>query len=144
VLPFLLVAAIGLIAVISWALIVVFGIGSGDPIWRWAEGTTAAHILGQVLLAIVIGLIPAGVTVLASWAGVRGFREDSGTCFWLAAQLAWGLIAIALVVIDRAKHEWLDSLGLSALDWWFAFGVVAFAMIMSGVRLRQARSRRDR
>jgi hypothetical protein len=42
------------------------------------------------------------------------------------------------VYLDRARQAWLDDLGLSRLDWWFAFGVVAFAMVLAGVRLRRA------
>ena len=51
-------------------------------------------------------------------------------------------MAVGLVVVDRMRHEWLTQLGLSTFDWWFAFGVVAFAMIMAGVRVRQGRAAR--
>ncbi len=40
VVPFALVAAIGLIAAISWPLVIVFGLGGGEPIWDWAKGHT--------------------------------------------------------------------------------------------------------
>ena len=46
--------------------------------------------------------------------------------------------AVGLVVIDRVRHAWITGLGLTALDWWFMFGMVAFAMIVAGVRLRRA------
>ncbi len=143
VLPFLLVAALGLIAVVSWVLIIVLGIGSGEPIWRAALGLSVGRLLWELLLALIIGVLPLGVTALASWATVKGFREDSGRHFWTITQSLWGLAALGLVVVDRTRHEWLDELGLTSLDWWFAFGVVAFAMIMAGIRLRQARAARD-
>ena len=38
VIPFLLLAALGLIGVVSWVLIIVLGIGSGDPIWDRGTG----------------------------------------------------------------------------------------------------------
>ena len=46
---------------------------------------------------------------------------------------------VGLVVIDRVRHAWITALGLTGLDWCFAFGMVAFAMIIAGLRLRRAR-----
>ena len=138
VVPFLLVAALGLMAVVSWVLIIVLGVGSGDPIWEAARGMSAGELLWQLVLAVLIGLAPLVVTLVASWATAHGFREDAGRTFWTITQAVWGLAAVGLVVLDRARAAWLEELGFSALDWWFAFGVVAFAMIVAGVRLRRA------
>jgi hypothetical protein len=140
VVPFALVAALGLIAAISWALLIVFGLGGGEPIWDWAKGHTLGHVLAQILLAVGIGLMPVAVTLLASWAVIHGFRQHPSRYFWPAAQVFWGVIMIGLVVVDRARHQWLDSIGLTATDWWFGFAVVAFAMIMAGLRLRAQRA----
>jgi hypothetical protein len=142
VVPFALVAAIGLIAAISWPLVIVFGFGGGEPIWDWAKGHTLWHVLGQALVAVGIGLIPVGVTVLASWAMIHGFRERPSRFFWPAAQVFWSVLAVGLVYVDRARHAWLDSIGLNATDWWFGFAVVAFAMIMAGLRIRAQRAGR--
>ena len=142
--PFVLIAALGLISVVSWLLIIVLGVGSGDPIWEVAQGLSAAELLWQMLLAVFIGLVPVGVTLVASWATARGFREDAGRTFWTIVQSLWGLAAVGLVVVDRTRQAWLDEMGLSALDWWFMFGVVAFAMILAGVRLRRAPRARGR
>jgi hypothetical protein len=138
VIPFVLTAALGLIAIVSWGLIIVLGVGSGDPIWQAAQGLSVAELLWQLLLVILIALIPAGVTLIASWATVRGFREDSSRTFWTVVQGLWGLAAVGLVVVDRTRQTWGEEMGFSALDWWFMFGVVAFAMILAGVRLRRA------
>ena len=138
VIPFALVAALGLIAAVSWALVIVFGLG-GEPIWEWAKGRTLAHVLGQVLLAVGIGLIPVGVMVLASWAVIHGFRERPSRYFWPVAQVFWTVLAVGLIYVDRARHEWLDSIGLNATDWWFGFAVVAFALTMAGLRIRAQR-----
>lgn len=143
IVPLLLVAALGLIAIVSWVLLVVLGVGSSDPIWVAAQGMSVAKLLWQIVAAVLIGLAPLAFTLAASWAAARGFREDSSRTFWTVVQSLWGLAAVALVVVDRARHEWLDAWGFTALDWWFAFGVVAFAMILAGVRLRRApRTRR--
>ena len=138
VIPFVLTAALGLIGAVSWVLIIVLGVGSGDPIWQVARGLSVAELLWQVLLAVLIGLVPVGITLIASWATSRGFGADSGRPFWTAVQALWGLAAIALVVVDRTRQVWIEELGFSALDWWFMFGVVAFGMILAGVRLRRA------
>jgi hypothetical protein len=136
-------SALGLIAIVSWVLLVVLGVGSSDPIWVAAQGMSIAKLLGQIAVAVLIGLAPLTFTLAASWAAARGFREDSSKTFWTVIQSLWGLAAVALVVVDRARHDWLDAWGFTALDWWFAFGVVAFAMILAGVRLRRApRTRR--
>jgi len=144
VIPFVLIAALGLISVVSWLLIIVLGVGSGDPIWEVAQGLSTAGLLWQMLLAVFIGLVPAGVTLVASWATARGFREDAGRMFWTVVQSLWGLAAVGLVVVDRTRQAWLEEMGFSALDWWFMFGVVAFAMILAGVRLRRAPRARGR
>ena len=75
VLPFLLVAAVGLIAIISWVLIVVFGVGSGEPVWEAVQGLSATELVWQLFLAVVIGVVPVLVTLGASWATAHGFRE---------------------------------------------------------------------
>ena len=138
VVPFLLVAAVGLIAIISWALLIVFGVGSSEPIWEAVQGLSATELVWQLFLAVVIGVVPVLVTLAASWATARGFSEDAGRAFWTAVQGVWGLVAVGLVYLRQAREGWLDDVGLSGLDWWFGFGVVAFAMILAGVRLRRA------
>ena len=138
VLPFLLVAAVGLIAVISWVLIILFGIGSGEPAWEAVQGLSAAELVWQLFLVVVIGAVPVLVTLAASWATAHGFREDAGRPFWTMTQGVWGLVAIGIVYVQQTREDWLSEVGLSGLDWWFGLGVVAFAMILAGVRLRRA------
>lgn len=138
VIPFVLLAALGLIGAISWVLIIVLGIGSNEPIWKVAQGLSAAQLLWQILLAVLIGLVPVGITLIASWAAGRGFSEYSGRPFWTVVQTLWGIAAVGLVLVDRTRQAWIEQMELSALDWWFMFGVVAFGMILAGVRLRRA------
>jgi hypothetical protein len=138
VVPFLLVAALGLIGVVSWVLIIVLGIGSAEPLWRSVQGLSVGALLWQLVVAVLVGLVPVLITLASSWAAARGFRETTGRPFWTAVEGVWGLAAVGLVYLDRARRGWLDDLGFSRLDWWFAFGVVAFAMILAGMRLRRA------
>jgi hypothetical protein len=138
--PFLLVASVGLIAVVSWVLIIVLGLGAAEPIWRWASRHSTTEVVLQLLVAVLVTLAPLAVTGAASWAALYGFRPASGRLFWAAVEAAWGVAAIGLVVVDRTRDEWLRELGFTATDWWFAFGVVAFAMVMAGVRLRAWRA----
>jgi hypothetical protein len=138
VIPFLLVAALGLIGVVSWVLILVFGLGGGEPIWRAVQGLSATELLWQLLLAVLVGLVCIAMTLLASWATARGFGEDSGRAFWTVTQGVWGLGALGVVYLWRSPPHWISEFGFTDTDWWFAFGVVAFAMILAGVRLRRA------
>lgn len=138
VVPFLLVAALGLIGVVGWLIIVLFGVGTGNPVWKAVQGLSPAQVVWQLLLVVIIGAVPVLFTLAGSWATSHGFNENSGRIFWGVTEALWGIAALALVVIDRARHVWLTHLGLSALDWWFLFGMVAFATIMAGVRLRGA------
>jgi hypothetical protein len=138
VVPFLLVAAVGLIAIVSWVLLIVFGAGPGEPIWEAVQGLSAPDLIWQLFLAVVIGLVPVAVTLGASWATAHGFREDSGRPFWTMTQGVWGLIGVGIVYLQQTRPDVLADIGLSGLDWWFAVGMVAFAMILAGVRLRRA------
>lgn len=147
VVPFVLVAAFGVIALVGWIIVIVFGVSApgnenSQPIWEWVQGQSLTHILTQLALAIGIGLIPLGVMLGAGWATVHGFRPDPHRLFWPIVQVLWGIVATALVVVDRVRHDVVEELGITGLDWWFAFVMVAVAMILAGVRIR--RLRRDR
>jgi hypothetical protein len=138
VVPFLLAAAVGLIAIISWVLIIVFGVGSAEPIWESIQGLSGTELVWQLFLAVVVGVVAVLITLAASWATAHGFREDAGRPFWTMTQAVWGLVAVGLVYLARTKGGWLEDAGLSRVDWWFGLLVVAFAMILAGVRLRRA------
>jgi hypothetical protein len=139
VIPFVLVAAMGLLGIVSWVLILVFGLGGGEPIWRAVQGMSATELLWQLLLAVGIGALCVAATLVASWATARGFREDASGVFWTVAQGFWGLVIVGIVYLWRSTPGWLAQFGFTGTDWWFAFGVVAFAMILAGVRQRRAR-----
>jgi hypothetical protein len=144
VIPFVLIAAFGVIALVGWFIVVVFGVeapGNPDaqPIWRWAQGESFSHVLSQVGLAVVIGLIPLVVTVLAGWATVHGFRSRPHHLFWPIAELFWGIVATAMVVLSRSDNRQLAELKLSGLDKAFLFGAVLAAVVVAGMRVRRLR-----
>lgn len=139
VIPFVLAAAVCVIALVSWLLIALLGLGEADPVWRWVQYHGFLGGLGQALFAIGMALIPLALGALAVWAAIHGFRPDPHPYFWPAAQLLFGLAAVALVVVDHTSWIDLHELGMDAMDWWFAFGCVAFAMILAGMRIRLRR-----
>ncbi len=147
VIPFVLVAAFGVIALVGWIIVIAFGVAAPGnphalPIWRWVQGQTAAQVLGQLAVVIGIGLIPLAIVLAASWATLHGFRERPHPLFWPAAELFWGAVAIALVAVDRTQHQLVHKvLGLGTLDWWFLFALVAAAVILAGMRIRRLRPR---
>ena len=102
------------------------------------QGLSAAELVWQLFLVVVVGVVPVLVTLGASWATAHGFREDAGRPFWTMTQGMWGLVAVGIVYVQQTREDWLSDVGLSGLDWWFGLGVVAFAMILAGVRLRRA------
>jgi len=138
VVPFLIVAVLGLIGVVAWVLIMVFGLGSGQPIWRAVQGFSTTDLIRELFLAVLIGAASLAVAAGGSWATAHGFREDSGRVFWTVTQGVWGLALIGMVYVWRAPPGWLDGSGFASTDRWFAFGVVAFAVILAGVRRRGA------
>ena len=138
VVPFLLLSAFGLIGVISWVLIILFGAGDADPIWVAVRGLSFGELVWQLLLAILIGLVPLLVALGASWAASRGFGGESSRMFWTVVQGLWGLAGLGLIAVRQFRQAWLTDAGLSDFNWWFLFGMVAFAMILAGARMRRA------
>jgi hypothetical protein len=146
VVPFVLVAAFGVVALVGWVIVVVFGVAApgnaaGRPIWRWAQGQTLGHVLAELALAVGIGLIPLAVVLFAGWATAHGFRVRPHPLFWPAAELFWGIVAVALVVLDRFRSSIITDLQLGTLDRWFLFGVVVAAGLLAGIRVRRLRRR---
>lgn len=150
VVPFLLAAAVAMIALITWFLVAVFGFDpprrSGDaaaagrePIWRWITDHNAGEVLVQILFFVGVALIPAAIIALAGWATMYGFRERTNPFFWPVLQVLYGILAIGMIVMDRTASAWLDETGISARDWWFAFGVIAYGMVLAGLRIRRQR-----
>ena len=140
VLPFILFGAFSVIAFVSWIAVVIFGVGTDrGAIWQWAAGRGVWEVVSQLALAIVIGLIPAGVAVLSMWATLRGFSESPALYFWLFTEIVFVALAIALVLGRVQWPESMQSIALKGTEWWFAFVVVAYSMTMAHLRVRRDR-----
>ncbi len=79
VVPFLLVAALGLIGVVGWLIIVLFGVGTGNPVWKAVQGLSPAQVLWQLLLVVIIGAVPVLFTLAGSWATCARFQRELGS-----------------------------------------------------------------
>jgi len=140
VLPFILFGAFSVIAVVAWIAVVVFGVGTDrGAVWQWVAGRSAWEVVSQIFLAIVIGLIPAGVAVLSIWATLRGFSDSPALYFWLFTEIIFAAAALALVVGHVRWPESMASIALKSTEWWFAFVVVAYSMTMAHLRVRRDR-----
>jgi len=140
VLPFILFGAFSVIAFVSLIAVVIFGAGTDrGAVWQWAAGRSAGEVVSQLALAIVIGLVPAGVAVLSIWATLRGFRESPALYFWLFTEIVFAAVALALVLGRVQWPEFMQSIALKGTEWWFAFVVVAYPMTMAHLRVRRDR-----
>jgi hypothetical protein len=140
VLPFILFGAFSVIAFVSWIAVVIFGAGTDrGAVWQWAAGRSAGEVVSQLALALVIGLIPAGVAVLSIWATSCGFRESPALYFWRFTEIVFVAAALALVLGRVQWPELMQSIALKDTEWWFAFLVVAYSMTMAHLRVRRDR-----
>jgi hypothetical protein len=143
VIPFMVLGVIAVIAILSWVLVFVFGIGvAAEPIWEWVSGRTFSEIVVQLGLA-VLGLL-AAVAVLSMLATSYGARERQAPWFWPLTQALFTGVAVALVVVDRLLPGTLEDAGIEGRDWWLIFGYAAYAVLMAGLRMRAARSESGR
>ena len=140
VLPFILFGALSVIAFVSWIAVVVFGVGTDrGTVWQWASRFSLGEVVSQLLLAIVIGLVPAGAAVLSIWATMRGFSDGPALNFWLFTEIVFAAAALALVLGRVQWPEFMESIALKGTEWWFAFVVVAYSMTMAHLRVRRDR-----
>ncbi len=138
IIPFLIAAALGLIGVVGWVVVMLLGAGSGQPVWRAVRGLSPASLVWESALVLSLGLACLAVIVLASWAAAHGFGEGSGRTFWRVTQGLWGLTMVGIVLLWRAAPHWIVESGFASTDVWFAFAVVAYAVVIAGIRLRRA------
>ena len=138
VLPFVLGGAFGVIAFVAWIVMLVLGVGTDrGAVWTWAEGRPAGEVVVQVGLLILIGLACAGVVALSIYATAYGFRTRQPRHFWAVA--AGRVLGSGVRPAPGALQfpEFMEDIGLTGGQWYFAFGVVAFAMIVVGLRMRR-------
>lgn len=140
IVPFLIAGVVGVVALVGWTLLFIFGFGRQESVWSWAAGRPAADVVGQVVLVLLLGLASVAFTVLAIWAGLRAFKPGSGVVFWTVAQVVFGALAVGMVVADRLAADTLVEVGLSRAEWWVLFAGVAASMVVARLRARAAQA----
>jgi len=139
VVPYIMLGVMAVIAVLTWVLVFVFGVGPGaEPIWEWLAGRSPGEALTQIGLALLGLLAAVGVLVLSILATSYGARERQEAWFWPLTQFVFTGVAVGLAAADRLWPGALADLGLSGRDWWLVFGWAAYAVLMAGLRMRLA------
>lgn len=138
VIPFILAGAFGVIAFVAWIIVLVLGVGTDrGAVWTWAQGKPAGEVLTQVGLLILIGLLCAGSVALSIYATTYGFRRQQPRHFWGIAQGVFSALGFLLLAGRTLFPGFEKDIGLTGGQWYFAFSLVAFAMIVVGLRMRR-------
>jgi hypothetical protein len=146
IVPFVVGGVVGVVALLGWALLFVFGAGDQETLWAWVSGRPTGEVVAQVALVLALGVACVAVTVLAMWAGLHAFQVESGVVFWTSAQLVYAALAIGMVLLDRLAPEAAADTGLGAVEWWLLFAFVGFGLVVARLRARAVRpvnGRRD-
>jgi hypothetical protein len=137
VIPFILAGAFGVIATVAWVAVLVLGAGTGrGNVLSWARGKPAGEVVLQVLLLVLIGVACAGVVVASIYATGYGVRAAQPRRFWFVAQAFFSVLGFLLLAGRSFAPTFMKEIGLTGREWFFAFGLVAFAMIVVGLRMR--------
>ena len=137
--PFVILGVIAVIAILTWVLVIVFGVGAAaEPLWEWVRGRSFWEVVVQVGLAVLGLLAAVAVLVLSMLATSYGARERQAAWFWPLTQFFFTGVALALVMLDHLRPGALADLGIAGRDWWLIFGYAAYAVLMAGLRMRAA------
>jgi hypothetical protein len=138
VIPFIALGVVGVLALVAWAAVFIFGVGnSNGAVWTWAQGKPAGEVIWQVAVMLLIGVACLALTGLAIFATSYGVKPRQPWYFWPAAQTVFGILLILLVVGNRKYPAFMEDLGLSAGEFWFIFLWLAFSMVVAGLRMRR-------
>lgn len=138
VVPFVALGVLGLLSLIAWAAVFVFGVGNPNgAVWTWAQGRPAGEVVSQVTLMLLLGLACLGVAVGSMYATMAGVKERQPWWFWPAAQAVFGALLILLIWGGRSHPAMMTELGLDGLQWWFAFAWLVFSLVTAGLRMRR-------
>lgn len=141
IVPFLLVAVTGIMALIGWVVIVVLGGGVREPIWSWIAHTPAHDAVPQVALVVGLGIAVLGILLLSMWAAMHGFARSAGRLFWRVAEAVFSLIVILLLIATVTRPGIASAVGLSGREWLSVFGFLGYSLVLC--RLRERRSVSD-
>ncbi len=138
VIPFIALGVLGVLALVSWAAVFVFGVGNANgAVWTWAQGRPAGEVVTQVALMLLLGLGCLALAVGSIYATMIGVKEWQPWWFWIVAQGVFGALLVLLIWGGRSRPATMGELGLSGLEWWFAFAWLAFSLLMVGLRQRR-------
>ena len=138
VIPFMLAGAVGVISLVAWLAVLVFGAGiDRGPVWQWAAGRSPGEALTQVGLLILVGIACAAVVVGSIFATGIGFGASQPPWFWPLSEGIAGLAGLGLLAGRTMAPDTMEAIGLVGRDWYFAAGVVVFSIIVLGMRRRR-------
>lgn len=138
VIPFMLIGAFGVIATVAWVAVLVLGAGTDrGTVVAWARGKPVGEVVPQVLLLVLIGVICAGVVVVSIYATGYGVRALQPRRFWFVAQAVFSVLGCLLLVGPSIAPDFMKETGLTGRESFFAFGLIAFSMIVIGLRMRR-------
>lgn len=138
VVPFVALGVLGVLALVSWAAVFVFGVGNPNgAVWTWAQGKPAGEVVSQVALMLLLGVACLGVAVGSMYATMAGVKERQPWWFWPVAQAVFGVMLILLIWGSRSRPEAMAELGLGGVQWWVAFVWLAFSIAVAGLRMRR-------
>lgn len=140
VVPFVLLGALGVIATVSWFVVLVLGVGlDRGAVWAWAAGRPFFEGAGQVVLLLLVGVACGGVVVLSIYATLRGFGDRQPAWFWPLSEAVCLLVGGGLLLAQAQTPQTLSEIGLTGLDWVFTLAVVTYSAVVIHLRWRQAR-----
>ena len=138
VIPFIALGVLGVLSLVAWAAVFVFGVGNANgAVWTWAQGKPAGEIVVQVALMLLLGAACLGVAVGSIYATMLGVKERQPRWFWFVAQLLFGGLLLLLVWGSRSHPDFMQDLELTGLTFWFMFVWLAFSMVVAGLRMRR-------
>jgi len=139
VIPFVVLGAVAVIALVGWLLIFVLGVGEQESLWAWASGLSGGEILRGLAVVLGLGLGCLVALVLAMWATLYGFRLDASRLFWTAWQVAAAAALVALIVTEAVASS-RDAVGLRPFDVLFLAVALVAAFVVFRLRSRDAGS----
>jgi hypothetical protein len=136
IVPFLLVTLLGIVALMGWFLVVFLGGGGRDPIEVLVASGTVRHTLPQVAQAIGLGIPVLGITLLSMWAAMHGLARSSGRLFWRVTEFVFSLLTAVLLLVAVTKPDFVTQLGVSGRQWFVAFGILGYTLVVCRLRER--------
>ncbi len=139
VVPFVALGVLGVLALVSWAAVFVFGVGNPNgAVWTWAQGKPAGEVVSQVALMLLLGRgVPGGGRGFDVRHHGRASRSGSRGGSGPSRRRCSAVMLILLIWGSRSRPEAMAELGLDGVQWWVAFVWLAFSIVVAGLRMRR-------